>query len=139
MRKSAVICSMCSTAWFPRFQAARRPRSRLRSRTCGRLAGERVDGDDPPGNFGISVLIDALTEKPKGSAARLRSYIDRRERVLFSSLVLYEWLRGPRLRPLPTVKRPRGREIDLAIAACALAHGAAFWTLNPADFRAFQT
>jgi predicted nucleic acid-binding protein len=25
--------------------------------------------------------------------------------------------------------------VDLAIAACALANGAAFWTLNRADFR----
>jgi predicted nucleic acid-binding protein len=25
--------------------------------------------------------------------------------------------------------------VDLAIAACAIANGAAFWTLNPADFR----
>jgi predicted nucleic acid-binding protein len=33
------------------------------------------------------------------------------------------------------VKRPRQRGIDLAIAACAIAHGAALWTLNPQDFR----
>src|SRR6266702_1788526 len=33
------------------------------------------------------------------------------------------------------IRRPRGREIDLAIAACALVHGAPFWTLNPHDFR----
>jgi predicted nucleic acid-binding protein len=32
------------------------------------------------------------------------------------------------------VKRPRGREIDLAVAACALTHGASLWTLNPEDF-----
>jgi predicted nucleic acid-binding protein len=31
--------------------------------------------------------------------------------------------------------RPRGREVDLAIAACALALGAPLWTLNPRDFR----
>jgi predicted nucleic acid-binding protein len=31
--------------------------------------------------------------------------------------------------------RARGREIDLAIAACAVAGGAALWTLKPADFR----
>jgi predicted nucleic acid-binding protein len=30
--------------------------------------------------------------------------------------------------------RARGREIDLAIAACALAHGASLWTLNENDF-----
>jgi len=33
------------------------------------------------------------------------------------------------------VRKPRGREIDLAIAACALAREAALWTLNEADFR----
>jgi len=33
-----------------------------------------------------------------------------------------------------SLRRPRGREIDLAIAACALAHGATLWTLNRADF-----
>jgi predicted nucleic acid-binding protein len=33
------------------------------------------------------------------------------------------------------VPRARGREIDLAVAACALANGAAIWTLDPGDFR----
>jgi predicted nucleic acid-binding protein len=33
------------------------------------------------------------------------------------------------------IKRPKGREIDLAVAACALHDGAALWTLNRADFR----
>ncbi len=32
-------------------------------------------------------------------------------------------------------KRGRGREIDLAIAACALHDNATLWTLNQADFR----
>ena len=32
------------------------------------------------------------------------------------------------------MKRVRGREIDLAVAACALADGAALWTLNQRDF-----
>jgi len=31
--------------------------------------------------------------------------------------------------------RARGREIDLAIAACALTLGARLWTRNPRDFR----
>ena len=31
--------------------------------------------------------------------------------------------------------RPRGREVDLAVAACALVQGAALWTLNHDDFR----
>jgi predicted nucleic acid-binding protein len=84
-------------------------------------------------------------------------------RIALSGLVYYEWRRGPRTRaelaaqesvlPLEdvvpfdagaaalaaslsgTVPRPRGREIDLANAACALSHGAALWTLNAADFR----
>ncbi len=109
-----------------------------------------------------SVLIDALTG-PKRSAPALRNWIDRRERILLSSIVLYEWLRGPRLPEeieaqealFPSalavpfgaqeaaiaaelhrgLRRPRGRELDLAVAACALAQGAALWTLNPQDFR----
>jgi predicted nucleic acid-binding protein len=79
-----------------------------------------------------------------------------------SAIVLYEWLRGPRGRVEPvaqeelfprhasvpfgpaqadvaaklyrTLKNPRGREIDLAIAACAISDGAALWTLNRKDF-----
>jgi len=108
-----------------------------------------------------SILIDALTG-PTRSAPALRRLIERGERVGFSSLVLYEWLRGPRrseeLRAQEAlfprddavafgpreaalaadtyrkICRPRGREIDIAIAACAVSHDAAFWTLNPADF-----
>ncbi len=109
-----------------------------------------------------SLLIDALTG-PRRSAGRLRQALERGERILLSTLVLYEWRRGPRLREeiaaqealfptaaavpfgpdealaaaslYTTVARPRGREIDLAVAACALVHGAALWTLNPQDFR----
>ena len=33
------------------------------------------------------------------------------------------------------IKRPRGRELDIAIAACAIAHQAQLWTLNPNDFK----
>jgi predicted nucleic acid-binding protein len=33
------------------------------------------------------------------------------------------------------VKRPRGREFDIAIAACAMVHSALLWTLNPDDFK----
>src|SRR5215472_11580210 len=93
----------------------------------------------------------------------LRVAIERGERILIPSLVLYEWLRGPRLPselaaqealfPLDTavafgpreaslsaelyrvMKSPRGREIDVAIAACAIVRDAALWTLNTADFR----
>ncbi len=108
-----------------------------------------------------SVLVDSLTG-PKRSAAALRSEIERGERIVLPTLVLYEWLRGPRLRQelaaqealfpaaaaIPfgpeeaarsaklyqSVRRARGREIDLAIAACAILRQATLWTLNPADF-----
>jgi len=32
------------------------------------------------------------------------------------------------------IAKPRGREIDPAITACALTQGAALWTLKPSDF-----
>jgi predicted nucleic acid-binding protein len=108
-----------------------------------------------------SVLIDALTG-PRRSAPALRRAIERGERILLPSLVLYEWLRGPRVKQelaaqeglfpsqsaLPfgadeaalaarlygAIPRPRGRELDLAIAACALVLDAELWTLNLADF-----
>jgi predicted nucleic acid-binding protein len=109
-----------------------------------------------------SILIDALTG-PRRSAPALRRAIEQGERVLCSTLVLYEWLRGARLPAemaaqealfpreaavafgfheavtaaglYRLVKRGRGREIDLAIAAVAIAQGAALWTLNVEDFR----
>jgi predicted nucleic acid-binding protein len=109
-----------------------------------------------------SVLVDGLTGS-KRSRLALRAAIDRGERCLLPSLVLYEWLRGPRspeeiaiqealfpaedaipfgaaeaaisARLYRTLRRPRGRAIDLAIAACAMHRGVALWTLNAADFR----
>ena len=109
-----------------------------------------------------SVLIDALSG-PRRSAASLRRAITAGERLLVPSLVLYEWLRGPRLpeelraqealfpasvapvfgpaeaacaaRLYVSLPRGRGREIDLAIAACALTLGAPLWTLNRRDFQ----
>lgn len=108
------------------------------------------------------MLVDALTG-PRRSAPALRAALARGERLSLSTLVLYEWLRGPRqeselahqqglfpaaqavpfgareaivaadlYRGLPGARR---REFDLAVAACALANGAALWTLNAADFR----
>jgi predicted nucleic acid-binding protein len=108
-----------------------------------------------------SVLIDSLSGK-KSSAAALRGQIENGERILIPSLVLYEWLRGPRVpaelaaqealfpssAALPfgpqeaavsaqlysSLRRARGREIDLAIAASAILRDASLWTLNVTDF-----
>jgi len=108
-----------------------------------------------------SALIDSLTG-PRRSLPRLTALVEDGHRIAVSSLVLYEWRRGPRtaaelaaqdaLLPLDGVvpfdggagtaaadlyrrmSRPRGREVDIAIAACALHHRAALWTLNKDDF-----
>jgi predicted nucleic acid-binding protein len=92
----------------------------------------------------------------------LTALAEQGHRLTLSTIVLYEWLRGPRTRgdlsaqedlfpreaavafgPAETdvaarlyarVPRARGREIDLAVAACALVDGAALWTLNRGDF-----
>ena len=112
-----------------------------------------------------SVLIDSLTG-PRRLAAALRKQIERGERMLLPSLVLYEWLRGPRLKEelaaqealfpsdsaIPfgfaeaalsaklykSARRPRGREIDLAIAAYAISRQAELWTINISDFADLQ-
>ena len=109
-----------------------------------------------------SALVDALTG-PRRSLDVLIGLAHEGHRLSLSSVVLYEWLRGPRTRAelsvqedlfpreravpfaaaqaaiaarlYAAVTRPRGREIDLVIAACALHDGAALWTLNRADFR----
>jgi predicted nucleic acid-binding protein len=108
-----------------------------------------------------SVLIDCLTGQRR-SLPGLRRVFDEGQRVGICTVVLYEWLRGPRsseelatqefLFPssaaLPyepedaklsakiyrSVKRARGREADLVIAACAIRWEAELWTLNVADF-----
>lgn len=108
-----------------------------------------------------SALIASLTGS-RTSAIVLRKFISDGIRIGVSTPVLYEWLRGPRLPEelavqevlLPSraafkfgvdeavlaadlyrrLKRPRNREIDIAIAACAIASNAWLWTLNPGDF-----
>lgn len=108
-----------------------------------------------------SALIAALSG-PRSQAATLRRFISDRERLGVSAIVLYEWWRGPRtdeeleaqevLIPARTachfgiaeaalaatiyrrLNRPRHREIDLAVAACAILQHAALWTLNRRDF-----
>ena len=120
------------------------------------------DDDDPVIHLDTSVLVDALAGARR-SARTLRRVVEQGERVAISTLVLYEWLRGPRVEAeiadqedlLPaaqaalfgpreaaraaqlyrTVPRARGREFDLGVAACALVHEASLWTLNPGDFR----
>jgi predicted nucleic acid-binding protein len=109
-----------------------------------------------------SLLVEALCGRRR-AAPLLRRAVEDSERVGISALVLYEWLRGPRnrielahqeelfpadavvqfgavealiaARLYRQVPRARHRELDLAIAACALAHRARIWTLNPDDFR----
>ncbi len=109
-----------------------------------------------------SALIDALTG-PRRSAPGLRATIADGRRLMLPTLVLFEWLRGPRSpeeleaqealfpreRAIPfgleeaviaarlysEVARPRGREVDLAIAASAISRGASLWTLNREDFQ----
>jgi predicted nucleic acid-binding protein len=108
-----------------------------------------------------SVLIDSLCG-PRRSAPLLRAAIEEGERILLPALVLYEWLRGPRVpaeiaaqealfpaeSAIPfgsaeaavsaglhrSLRRVRGPEIDLAIAACAITRDATLWTLNTGDF-----
>lgn len=109
-----------------------------------------------------SALIDALTG-PRRSLEVLIRLTDEGHRLAISTIVLYEWSRGPRTKAdldaqqalLPSeraigfgpaeallaaklyqqVRKARGREVDLAIAATALVHGAAMLTLNRDDFR----
>jgi len=108
-----------------------------------------------------SVLIDALTG-PQRLGPALRSSLARGNRMATPSLVLFEWRRGPRnlaelalqeaLFPSDeavsfgpseaieaadlhrSVGRSRSREVDLAIAACAITLGAELWTQDQADF-----
>jgi len=112
-----------------------------------------------------SALIDCLCG-PRRSLARFREIVASGEEIGISSLVLYEWLRGPRTQEeltdqealLPSERqwgfggveaakaadlyrrlhRARGREIDIAIAATAIARDARLWTLNPEDFKDIQ-
>ena len=107
-----------------------------------------------------SILIAAFAS---ADATRLLDRaITRGDRLALSSLVLYEWIRGHRAEEVVVaeqtlfgeqgvvpfgadeaglaadiyrqVRRPRGREMDIAIAACAIEHRAALWTLNERDF-----
>jgi predicted nucleic acid-binding protein len=108
-----------------------------------------------------SVLIASLTS-PKSLLDALQDTLSLGERLIVPTIVLYEWWRGPRLEQelrmqeivFPTematvfgaaeariaaqiyrqISRRRGREMDLAIAACAIAREVPLWTLNRKDF-----
>jgi predicted nucleic acid-binding protein len=109
-----------------------------------------------------SILVDGLTGSRK-SLSRLERTVAAGHVLALSTLVLYEWQRGPRTDEelahqewlLPAVHarafghdeaaaaaeiyrnlaRPRGRDMDIAIGACAIVQGARLWTLNAGDFR----
>lgn len=107
-------------------------------------------------------MVEAFA--PTGSAVRrLRALAGAGDHATFSSIALFEWLRGPRttgelhLRsvmfpddvivpfgPAEAARaagiyrgltRARSREADIAIAACAIEYDAQLWTLNAGDFR----
>jgi predicted nucleic acid-binding protein len=108
-----------------------------------------------------SILVESFTGA-KRLLPTLDAVLEAGERLAISSLVLYEWLRGPRtpaelaiqedLLPgdaaIPfeaqdarvsaeiyrSAGRARSREIDIAIASIAIRHNAPLWTLNPHDF-----
>jgi len=109
-----------------------------------------------------SVLVESLAGD-RVLLPKLRRVLETGEQTLLPALVLYEWWRGsrtseeiidqeklfPSAAALPfghneaalasklyrDAPRARSREIDIAIAACAIAHEAALWTLNRDDFK----
>ncbi|MXW39443.1 MAG: type II toxin-antitoxin system VapC family toxin [Acidobacteria bacterium] len=109
-----------------------------------------------------SALVGALAGR-RLALPRLHELVREGHRLKLSAPVLYEWLRGPRTVgelqdqetllprraavPFDTeaaaraadlyveLSRVGSREMDLAIAACALVEDAALWTLNTEDFR----
>ena len=108
-----------------------------------------------------SALVLSLSGERR-QLPKLEDLVTSGERLRLSSLVLYEWLRGPRVpaelayqeelfpseEALPfdsatarlaadlyrQLGRPRRRQIDLGIAATALVSNALLWTVNPDDF-----
>lgn len=108
-----------------------------------------------------SALVDSICGS-RHLQPRLDEFMSAGENIVLPAAVLYEWLRGPRnqqelftqellfpsAKAVPfthveaaiaaqlyrSVRSPRSREIDLAIAATAISHGASLWTLNHRDF-----
>jgi len=108
-----------------------------------------------------SALIAALAD-PRPAAVQLRELAERGDTPVISTPVLFEWCRGPRtaselrlqrelipddqIAPfdVPCARRAatlyaqltrrRHRDVDIAIAACAIEHHASLWTLNIEDF-----
>jgi tRNA(fMet)-specific endonuclease VapC len=108
-----------------------------------------------------SALIEAIVA-PGPLFVVLEHLVRSGEPVGLSAVVLFEWRRGRRTpaqlavqeRLFPagsivnfgereaaeaahlyrTMRRPRGREVDLMIAATAIVNGARLWTLNTRDF-----
>jgi predicted nucleic acid-binding protein len=106
-----------------------------------------------------SVLVDVTTQ---AGFIRLEPALLAQHRLMVSSIVFFEWRRGPRTEDqlalqeglfpesgivpfgsvsgriaaeiFREVKRPRSRQIDIAIAASAIEHDAWLWTLNIEDF-----
>ena len=108
-----------------------------------------------------SVLVESLTG-PRRFYPLLRRVLDRGQKLQIPTIVLYEWRRGPRTQPELAIQeilfpsesalhfgtneaiiaarlyqqlpRARGRELDLAIAAFAIAREVPLWTRNRGDF-----
>jgi predicted nucleic acid-binding protein len=109
-----------------------------------------------------SVLIDLCAQDSQQTGMAMEQALDNGDVLETSTIALYEWLRGPRrpeqlriqeaLFPSSTaipfelfqarraallfraLGGTRKRSLDFAIAACALEHDAALWTLNRQDF-----
>ena len=108
-----------------------------------------------------SVLVTSLAG-PKRNHPSLTRMLERGELMCLPTVVLYEWWRGPRTpeelaiqevlfpvefaidfgpkeaeiaaRIYRQASRARAREMDIAIAACAIAREAPLWTMNSVDF-----
>lgn len=109
-----------------------------------------------------SVLIDIFAENSERTGLAMEQALDNGDILEVSVMVMYEWLRGPRQAKelswqeaffpssdavsftlyearraallFRALSNARKRSMDFAIAACAIEHDAALWTLNRQDF-----